>query len=57
MMSVEQRVRRCLLLEKMKKDPEYSRKLGLEDRTVFKGKRVNILEGDTNKWSVWFLQF
>ena len=49
MMSVEQRIKRCLLLEKMQKNPEYSRKLGLEDRTTFKGKRVNTVGGDTNR--------
>lgn len=43
-MTVEQRIRRCLLLEKMQKNKAYSEKLGLEDISTFKGKRVNEKE-------------
>lgn len=30
-MTVEQRIRRCLILEKMNKSPRYGKKLGLVD--------------------------
>lgn len=43
-MTVEQRIRRCILLEKMQKNKAYSEKLGLEDISTFKGKRVNDKE-------------
>ena len=36
-MPVEQRIRLCLLLEKMYVRKEYSEKLGLEDKTKFHG--------------------
>lgn len=43
-MTVDQRIRRCILLEKMQKNKAYSEKLGLEDISTFKGKRVNDKE-------------
>ena len=39
-MSVEQRIRLSLLLEKMNEQQTYSEKLGLEDRSLFRGKEV-----------------
>lgn len=44
-MTVEQRIRTCLLIEKMQKQKDLSRKLGLEDRSAFHGKRINRGEG------------
>lgn len=43
-MTVEQRILRCILLEKMQKNKAYSEKLGLIDISTFKGKRVNDKE-------------
>jgi len=40
-MTVEQRIRTCLLIEKMQKQKDFSEKLGLEDRSEFHGKRIN----------------
>ena len=40
-MTVEQRSRRCILLEKMRQNEEFAKKLGLKDVSIFRGKRVN----------------
>ena len=40
-MSVEQRVQTCRLLEKMKMQEAYSKRLGLEDVSTVHGKRIN----------------
>lgn len=40
-MSVEQRVRTCRLLEKMKEHETYSKKLGLEDMSTVHGIQMN----------------
>ena len=40
-MPVEQRIRLCLLLEKMYVRKEYSEKLGLEDKTKFHGEQLH----------------
>lgn len=39
-MSVEQRIRLCLLIDKMDDQKEYSKKLGLENRSKFHGERI-----------------
>ena len=39
-MTVEQRIKRCLLIEKMHAKKEYSQKLGLEDKSKFHGSRI-----------------
>ncbi|MDD3219346.1 MAG: hypothetical protein PHC41_11245 [Lachnospiraceae bacterium] len=39
-MSIEQRIRMCLLIEKMKANKDYSEKLGIEDISRFRGKRM-----------------
>lgn len=44
-MLVEQRIRLCLLLEKMYTKKEYSEKLGLEDKTKFHGEQLHGEEG------------
>ena len=44
-MPVEQRIRLCLLLEKMYVRKEYSEKLGLEDKTKFHGELLHGEEG------------
>ncbi|MBQ6835262.1 MAG: hypothetical protein IJO55_12730 [Lachnospiraceae bacterium] len=45
-MTVEQRIRTCLLIEKMQKQKDFSEKLGLEDRSEFHRKQINREEGD-----------
>ena len=40
-MSVEQRVRICRLLEKIKVQEEYSKKLGVENLSTYHGKKLN----------------
>lgn len=40
-MSVEQRVQTCRLLEKMKGQEAYSKRLGLEDMSTVHGIRMN----------------
>ena len=40
-MTVEQRIRTCLLIEKMHEQKAYSEKLGLENISKFHGKRIN----------------
>ena len=42
-MTVEQRIRTCLLMQKQK---DFSEKLGLEDRSEFHRKQINREEGD-----------
>lgn len=44
-MPIEQRIRMCLLIEKMQEQKVYSEKLGLEDISKFHGKRINQEEG------------
>lgn len=39
-MTVEQRIRMCLLIEKIYKQKEYSEKIGLEDISKFHGERI-----------------
>ena len=43
-MSVQQRIRLCLLLEKMYERKEFSEQLGLEDKTKFHGQNVRKTE-------------
>lgn len=40
-MSIKERIRRCLVIEKIYKLQEYSQKLGLEDISTLNGKNVN----------------
>ena len=40
-MTIEQRIRMCLMIEKMHEYEAYSEKLGLEDRSKIHGKRIN----------------
>lgn len=46
-MPVEQRIRLCLLIEKINENKEYSEKLGLEDKTTFHGAWIHEEEGET----------
>ena len=39
-MPTEQRIRLCLLIEKIYEHREFSEKLGLEDKTTFRGQYV-----------------
>lgn len=43
-MTVKQRIRTCLLLEKMCGQKEYSERLGLENRSRFHGKIIEERE-------------
>ena len=40
-MSVEQRVRICRLLEKIRFQEEYGKKLGVENLSTYHGKKLN----------------
>ncbi len=40
-MPVEQRIRMCLLIDKMETQKDYSKKLGLENFTTFHGKKIS----------------
>ena len=40
-MTVDQRIRTCLLIEKMHEQKAYSEKLGLENISKFHGKRMD----------------
>ena len=46
-MHVQQRIRLCLLLEKMYERKEFSEQLGLKDKTRFHGEEVHGEEGAT----------
>lgn len=39
-MSTRERIRLCILIEKMNEQKSYSEKLGLENRSTFHGKRI-----------------
>ena len=45
-MPVEQRIRMCLLIEKIQAQREFSEKLGLEDKTKFHGKELRDRKGE-----------
>lgn len=44
-MTVEQRIRRCILIEKMHENKDYSEKLSLEDISKFHGRQISRKEG------------
>ncbi len=46
-MTIEQRIRMCLLIEKMHEQKSCSEKLGLEDMSKLHGKRINGEERNT----------
>lgn len=39
-MRVEQRIRRCILIDKMNAQKDFSKKLGLENISKFHGERI-----------------
>lgn len=39
-MSIKERIRLCILLEKMDEQKTYSEKLGLENKSKFHGERI-----------------
>lgn len=39
-MEVSIRIQTCLLLEKMHKQKEYSQRLGVKDRSTYRGKEI-----------------
>ena len=39
-MHVEQRIRACMLLEKMAVNQRFCKKIGLENQTTFRGERI-----------------
>lgn len=43
-MTIEERIRTCMLIEKMVEQKEYSERLGLENRTRFHGKIIEERE-------------
>lgn len=43
-MTIEQRIRTCLLLERMCEQKKYSERLGLENRSKFHGKTIKERE-------------
>ena len=43
-MTVKERIRTCMLIEKMCEQREYSERLGLENRTRFHGKTIEERE-------------
>lgn len=47
-MSIEERIRIVLLLERMQMLKNFSEKLGLEDRSMFHGKRIEQEEVKSN---------
>ncbi len=46
-MPVEQRIRLCLLIEKIDAKKEYSEMLGLEDKSTFHGETIHDKKGET----------
>ena len=48
-MSVEQRVRTCRLLEKMRMQEIYSRRLGLEDVSTVHGRKISESCGERSR--------
>ena len=47
-MNIEERIKMCLIIEKMYKNKEYSKKLGLLDISEIHGKRINQEEAERN---------
>lgn len=47
-MTVERRIRMCLLIEKIAEQKKFSEKLGIENKTTFRGELVNGKEGEKN---------
>lgn len=43
-MTVEQRIKTCLLIEKIHEQKDYSERLGLENRSRFHGKNIEERE-------------
>ena len=43
-MTVEQRIKTCLLIEKIHEQKDYSERLGLENRSRFHGKAIEERE-------------
>ncbi len=48
-MSIEQRIRECILIEKLEKQAEYGKRLGIEDVSMFRGIRRQPNNGKENK--------
>ncbi len=44
-MNIEQRIRLCRLIEKMYYQKTFSQKLGIEDRSTFRGNFIDRREG------------
>ncbi len=44
-MTIEQRIRTCMLIEKIYEQAEYSERLGLENRSRFHGKNIEEKRG------------
>lgn len=48
-MSIEQRIRECILIEKLEKQAEYGKRLGIEDVSVFRGVKRQPNNGKETK--------
>ncbi len=48
-MSVQERVRMCRLIDQMERQKEYSKRLGLENRSTFHGTRIYDTSGNTER--------
>jgi len=48
-MSIEQRIRACILIEKLEKQAEYGKRLGIENVSMFRGIRRQHDNGKENK--------
>ena len=48
-MNIEQRIRECILIEKLEKHAEYGKKLGIEDVSSYRGIRRQPHAGKENK--------
>lgn len=55
MMTTEQRIRMCILIEKMNKQQLFSKKLGIEDKSTFHGEYIEIEEEEISCYQL-FLQ-
>ena len=48
-MSIQERMRRCRLIEQMKSHKEYSKRLGLENQSTFYGEKIYDISVNSEK--------
>ena len=39
-MDIKDRIKKCILIERIERQKDYSKKIGVEDNSTFKGKKV-----------------